>query len=110
GKLSEAQIKVVENIIKHPEEKLPAFLLNKRGDKKVGKDRHLVMSDLIFDTKQNIEFEKSLYTWRGFRHAYGQKVRGQCTRTSGRKGLTVGVIRSKTAKAAKAAEEKKKKE
>jgi small subunit ribosomal protein S13 len=97
GQLNDEQLKFIENTVKNMREKAPQFLLNKR---KSPNNKHLISSELAFDTKQVIEFEKNLYTWRGFRHAYGQKVRGQCTRTSGRKGLTVGVMRSKVAKAA----------
>jgi small subunit ribosomal protein S13 len=104
GQLNEDQIKFIESAIKSAN--IPPFLLDKR---KSPSDRHLIGSDLTFDTKQVIEFEKNLYTWRGFRHAYGQKVRGQCTRTSGRKGLTVGVIRSKQQKAAAEKKEEAKK-
>ena len=32
-----------------------------------------------------------MYSWRGYRHMFGLKVRGQCTRTSGRKAGVVGV-------------------
>jgi len=30
-------------------------------------------------------------SWRGYRHMFGLRVRGQCTRTTGRKGGAVGV-------------------
>jgi small subunit ribosomal protein S13 len=33
--------------------------------------------------------------YRGIRHAKGKKVRGQRTRSTGRKGMTVGVVRRK---------------
>ena len=104
GQFSDEQLKFIENTIKAA--KIPSFLLNRR---KSPFDRHLIGDELTLDTKQVIEFEKKIYTWRGFRHAYGQKVRGQCTRTSGRKGLTVGVIRSKQAKAAEKKVEKEQK-
>ena len=52
--------------------------------------------------KQDIEREKELYTWRGFRHIYAKKVRGQHTRTSGRRGITMGVAK-KTVMAARTA-------
>jgi small subunit ribosomal protein S13 len=40
-----------------------------------------------------VESEKKLYTWKGYRHSYGQKVRGQKTRNTGRTGMAVGVLR-----------------
>ena len=51
------------------------------------------MNDLIFENTQDIEREKKAYTWKGFRHSYGQKVRGQKTRNTGRTGMAVGVLR-----------------
>ena len=42
--------------------------------------------------------------YRGIRHEQGQKVRGQRTRSNGRTGLTVGVIKKTAIAAAKAAE------
>jgi small subunit ribosomal protein S13 len=43
--------------------------------------------------RQDIDHEKESNTWKGYRHAYGQKVRGQRTRSTGRTGMTVGVLR-----------------
>ena len=104
GRLSEEQIDEIERIVKSPAEfGVPSYLNNRRKDHESGKDVHLVGNDLTFSVKQDIEYEKNIYTWRGYRHAYGQKVRGQGTRTSGRSGLTVGVARSKLKEAAAAA-------
>ena len=72
---------------------LPAWLLNRRKDRTTGKDMHVIMNDLGYYVREDIEREKKLYTWRGYRHAYGQKVRGQRTKNTGRTGMTVGVIR-----------------
>jgi small subunit ribosomal protein S13 len=56
-----------------------------------GADKHLITSDLDFTISNDIEREKSVMSWRGYRHMFGLKVRGQHTRTSGRKGGAVGV-------------------
>ena len=98
GKLSDEQLDKVEEIIKSPAKyKIPSYLFNRRKDIETGEDIHITGSDVVFVTRSDVERQKTLYTWRGFRHAYGQKVRGQSTRTSGRKGMTVGVTKSKTA-------------
>jgi small subunit ribosomal protein S13 len=34
-------------------------------------------------------------SWRGYRHMFGLRVRGQCTRTTGRRGGAVGVKKVK---------------
>jgi small subunit ribosomal protein S13 len=54
---------------------------------------HIIGTDLTFRVKQDITNAKDMNTWKGYRHAYGQKVRGQRTRTTGRTGMTVGVLR-----------------
>lgn len=94
GELSEQQMQKLEHVMTHPTEYgVPSFMLNRRKDVSFGDDRHLISTDLMFTVSQDIEREKGVYTWRGYRHAYGQKVRGQRTRTTGRTGMTVGVLR-----------------
>lgn len=103
GKLSEEQVEKIEEMIKNPARyKIPSYLYNRRKDLETGKDVHVAGPDVTFTTRNDVERHKTLYTWRGYRHAYGQKVRGQGTRTSGRKGLTMGVMKSKVAPAAAA--------
>jgi len=84
-------------------ESLPKWLLNRRKDSVTGKDVHVIMNDLGYYLREDIEGEKKLYTWKGYRHAYGQKVRGQRTRNTGRRGMTVGVIRKSQQPATKKA-------
>ncbi|MCX8198164.1 MAG: 30S ribosomal protein S13 [Candidatus Micrarchaeota archaeon] len=94
GELSEPQIEKLEQILFHPENfGVPSRLFNRRKDLLSGKDIHAIGSDLAYFVKQDIDHEKDSGTWRGFRHAYGQKVRGQRTRSTGRTGMTVGVLR-----------------
>ncbi|MGB9703466.1 MAG: 30S ribosomal protein S13 [Candidatus Micrarchaeia archaeon] len=94
GSLNEEQIKKLEEIINNPTSfGIPPFLVNRRKDPETGKDLHLTSEDLSLRVKMDIEREKQLNTWRGFRHMYGQKVRGQRTRTTGRTGMTVGVMK-----------------
>lgn len=92
GFLSDDQVKSIENIIKNPESaKFPSWFLNRRKDLPTGKDVHLITSDIEFSVRTDIEREKTANSWRGFRHTFGLKVRGQRTRTTGRKGGAVGV-------------------
>jgi len=94
GELDEKQMSRLEYILSHPAEfGVPKFMLNRRHDMETGEDSHLIGTDLVYRVQQDIGFQKDIYTWRGYRHAYGQKVRGQRTRTSGRTGMTVGVLR-----------------
>ena len=92
GLLSEEQVRKIEEILKNPTKYgIPSWLLNRRKDLKTGKDLHLLSSDLVLRTKMDIDLMKKIKSWRGYRHAYGLKVRGQRTRTTGRTGKTVGV-------------------
>lgn len=92
GFLTEAEVEKIEEIIKEPKKYgLPEWLFNRRKDLETGKDMHLIGADLVLKTKMDIDQMKEIKSWRGYRHAYGLKVRGQRTRTTGRKGKAVGV-------------------
>ncbi len=94
GTFTDAQIEQIDEILsKIQDHGLPAYLLNRRRDATTGKDIHTTMNDLIFAQRQDVENEKKLYTWKGYRHAYGQKVRGQRTKNTGRHGMSLGVVR-----------------
>ena len=60
-----------------------------------GSNYHRITSDLDFAASNDIEREKLVMSWRGYRHMFGLRVRGQCTRTTGRKGGAVGVKKVK---------------
>ena len=101
GSLSEEQIAQLEGVIKDPlAVGIPWYLLNRNKDMETGKNLHLVSNDLIFNQRQDVTRDIANGLWRGFRHQYGQKVRGQHTRSTGRTGATVGVTKSKAAAAA----------
>ena len=60
-----------------------------------GSNNHMITSDLDFAASNDIEREKLVMSWRGYRHMFGLRVRGQCTRTTGRRGGAVGVKKVK---------------
>jgi small subunit ribosomal protein S13 len=92
GFLSEAEIEKIEQIVKDPAKYgLPSWIMNRRKDLETGKDTHLISADLILRTKTDIDQMKEIKSWRGYRHAYGLKVRGQRTKTTGRAGKALGV-------------------
>lgn len=92
GYLSENEIAKIEEVIQEPIKfGIPTWLLNKRKDTETGKDTHLISSELIFRTKKDIDLAKEIKSWRGYRHAYSLKVRGQRTKTTGRAGKSLGV-------------------
>ncbi|MEJ5326864.1 MAG: 30S ribosomal protein S13 [Candidatus Bathyarchaeia archaeon] len=92
GYLTETEIDKIEDIIKEPAKYgLPNWLFNRRKETETGKDVHLIGADLVLRTKMDIDQAKEIKSWRGYRHAYGLKVRGQRTKTTGRAGKALGV-------------------
>ena len=110
GQLNDAQIAELEKTMKDVRLlNLPPWLYNRRKDIETGEDHHLLESDLAYVSKNDIEREKAIGSWRGMRHSLGLKVRGQRTRTTGRKGRTVGVRKATLVAAAKEAAKKEEK-
>ena len=94
GYLSPEQVKSIESIIKNPSaSNFPSWFLNRRKDIETGEDKHLITSDIAFTVRNDIEREKTSGSWRGIRHMFGLKVRGQRTRCTGRKGGAVSVAK-----------------
>ena len=92
GFLTESQVEQIEKVMRDPSSiSIPSWFLNRRKDMDSGENLHLITSDIEFNVRNDIEREKNTNSWRGFRHTYGLKVRGQRTRTTGRKGGAVGV-------------------
>lgn len=94
GYLTDEEVEKVDNVLASIDTNLPSYLFNKRNDFETGSNKHIIGDDLIFSIRQDIEREKGEYTWRGYRHAHGQKVRGQRTKNTGRRGGAVGVLRT----------------
>jgi len=92
GNLTEPEVQSIEKIIKDSSSaNFPQWFLNRRKDLETGVTKHLITSDIALTVRNDIEREKAMYSWRGYRHMYGLKVRGQRTRCTGRKGGAVGV-------------------
>jgi len=62
-------------------------------------DIHLQVLSTNLESKYRDDFErmKKIRLHRGLRHYWGLRVRGQHTKTTGRKGRTVGVSKKKGA-------------
>ncbi len=92
GFLTESDVTKIEEIIEDPTKyNLPIWLFNRRKDAETGRDMHLTSAELVLKTKTDIEQAKEIRSWRGYRHAYSLKVRGQHTKTTGRAGKALGV-------------------
>lgn len=94
GSLTDGEASRLEEIVSDPlSHGVTPWMLNRQKDLFGGDSKHMVGSALALATKQDVDFMKRTRTWKGTRHSLGLKVRGQKTRTTGRKGQTVGVTK-----------------
>lgn len=92
GNLTETDTEKIEDVIRNPDKyNIPPWLFNRQKDFETGKNLHLIGSDLVLRSKLDIDQMKTIRSWRGYRHSYGLKVRGQRTKTTGRSGKAMGV-------------------
>ena len=92
GFLTDGELREIEQGIANPDKAgIPTWYLNRRKSMDTGSNHHIITSDLDFATANDVEREKLVMSWRGYRHMFGLRVRGQRTRTTGRKGGAVGV-------------------
>jgi small subunit ribosomal protein S13 len=92
GLLTESDVAKIEDVIRDPVKYgIPSWMYNRRKDVESGKDAHVLGADLAFKIKTDIDGAKEIRSWRGYRHAYSLKVRGQRTKTTGRQGKSLGV-------------------
>ncbi|MFH1978492.1 MAG: 30S ribosomal protein S13 [Candidatus Aenigmatarchaeota archaeon] len=99
GELTEQEVSQLEDIINHPaKHNIPSWLYNRQKDPSTGDNKHIIVSQLDFTQRMDINEMKRLKTYKGTRHSAGLPVRGQRTRSSFRKGKTVGVSKKKAKK------------
>ncbi len=96
GALPEKDLARIEETILNPlENGVPNWMLNRKKDLRTGKDLHIIGNRLDISLKRDIDRMKKIKSYKGVRHHLGLKVRGQRTRSTGRHGLVVGVMRRK---------------
>ncbi|AIC15042.1 30S ribosomal protein S13 [Nitrososphaera viennensis] len=96
GFLTDKELREIEEAISNPTKfGVPEWYLNRKKDMDSGTTHHMITSDLDFAIGNDIDREKTVMSWRGYRHMFGLRVRGQRTRTTGRKGGAVGVKKTK---------------
>src|SRR5438093_7108026 len=103
GNLTEPETEKIVEVLGKLGELIPPWMVNRPHDWETGVDLHLYSSDVDLRLRDDINRMKMIRCYRGIRHEQGQKVRGQRTRSNGRTGLTVGVIKKTAIAAAKAA-------
>eukprot|EP01147_Barroeca_monosierra_P001023 gene1023-7922_t len=96
GQLSEEEVKRVVQVMQNPlQYKIPKWFLNRQKDPKDGSYSHALANDLNTKLRDDFERMKKMRLHRGIRHMWGIRVRGQHTKTTGRRGRTVGVSKKK---------------
>lgn len=98
GSLSDSELETVEERIKNLGEYVPNWQVNRKKDYETGEYLHLIGTELQLAQRDDIKRLKEMKCYRGVRHSAGLPVRGQRTRTSFRKGTTIGVSRKKAIK------------
>ncbi|MDR2845758.1 MAG: 30S ribosomal protein S13 [Candidatus Methanoplasma sp.] len=93
GTLADDKVKEIESLVVSFVEYAPHWTVNRQLDYETGADMHLIGMDLDIIQKDDVNRMKMIRCYRGIRHETKHKVRGQRTRSNGRKGLTIGVQR-----------------
>ena len=81
--LSKDEIAAIGDFLKAM--KLPNHLYNRKKDFETGKSGHLIGTDLDLAKEFDIKRLKKIRSYKGLRHATGQPVRGQRTKSHFRK-------------------------
>jgi len=96
GELTEDEVEKVVTIMSNPRQyKIPDWFLNRQRDIKDGKYAQVMSNILDSKIREDLERLKKIRAHRGMRHFWGLRVRGQHTKTTGRRGRTVGVSKKK---------------
>ncbi|GAY39738.1 hypothetical protein CUMW_046720 [Citrus unshiu] len=96
GELSAAELDNLMVVVANPRQfKIPDWFLNRQKDYKDGKYSQVVSNALDMKLRDDLERLKKIRNHRGLRHYWGLRVRGQHTKTTGRRGKTVGVSKKR---------------
>lgn len=96
GNIPEDKIPLLEDIIHNPiKHGIPAWAVNTQKDLGTGEDKHIVGVDLEVKEREILKREADMGSYRGLRRVWGLKVRGQRTKSKGRKNKISPRIRKK---------------
>ena len=91
GELQPDEIERLVAIIQNPLQfRIPQWFFNRQKDHATGKYSQVVANNLDQKLHSDIDRLTKMRAHRGLRHYWGVKVRGQHTKTTGRRGRTVG--------------------
>jgi small subunit ribosomal protein S18e len=92
GELTQDEVEKLVAIIQSPKQfKIPEWFLNRQREWKTGKYMQAFSNNLGAKLREDLERLKKIRAHRGLRHYWGIRVRGQHTKTTGRRGKTVAV-------------------
>lgn len=89
SELSKDEIAIIEKFIMNPD--VPDYMKNRRLDRETGKTAHLYGTDLDIARDFDIKRLKKIKAYKGIRHAAGQPVRGQRTKSHFRRNKIVAI-------------------
>ncbi|BFZ05818.1 hypothetical protein BsWGS_08857 [Bradybaena similaris] len=96
GELTEEEVERIVTVMTNPRQyKIPDWFLNRQKDIKDGRYTQVLSNALDNKLREDLERLKKIRAHRGLRHYWGLRVRGQHTKTTGRRGRTVGVAKKK---------------
>ena len=96
GELNEEEVKLVNDILARPTDyNIPKWFLNRQRDPRTGQYSQLISNNFDTMMREDLERMRKVKNHRGLRHFWGVKVRGQRTKSTGRRGTTLGVTRKK---------------
>lgn len=94
GYISDEDVLKIEEILEDPRKfDIPEWMLNRQKDYVTGETSHLIESDLDMTLRDDLNRMKKTRSYKGRRHEVGLPVRGQRTKSTFRKGSSVGVRR-----------------
>ena len=94
--MTEGEIKIVNDILARPTDyNIPKWFLNRQKDPRQGTYSQLISNGMDTMLREDLERLRKCKNHRGLRHWWGIRVRGQRTKSTGRCGKTLGVIRKK---------------
>ena len=96
GEITSEELERIVTIIQNPTQyKIPTWFLNRQRDIVDGKDSQVLANGMESKLREDLERLKKIRAHRGLRHYWGLRVRGQHSKTTGRRGRTVGVSKKK---------------
>ncbi|GAW10664.1 ribosomal protein S13 [Lentinula edodes] len=96
GELNSDELERIVTIMQNPTQfKIPTWFLSRQKDIVDGKDYQILSNNVDSKLRDDLERLKKIRAHRGLRHYWGLRVRGQHTKTTGRRGKTVGVSKKR---------------